>query len=53
MFNIKRELDLDVNIKLGLINLKFNFQGLLESRMDLDADVELGPVIYSLTWKSF
>jgi len=53
MFNIKPELGLDVNIKLGLANWQFNFQRPPDSRMDLDADVELGPVNCDLIWKSF
>jgi len=44
MFNIKLELGLDVNIKLGPINLQFNFQGPPESRLGLDIDIKLGPV---------
>jgi len=45
MFNVKLELTLDINIKLGPINLQFNFQKLPESRLGLDTDVELGQLI--------
>jgi len=38
-----------LNIKLGPINLQFNFQGPRESRLGLDATVELGLVNCSLT----
>jgi len=51
MSSIKPELGLDVNIKLGLTNLQFNFQGPPKSRMELDADVEFGPVNCDLIWK--
>jgi len=53
--NVKLELGLNINVKLESINLQFNFQGLPESRLGLglDVDVELGPVNYGLTWKSF
>jgi len=53
MFNVKLELGLDVNIKLGAINLKLNFQGSPKSRLGLDGNVELGPVNCALPWKSF
>jgi len=49
VFNVKLELGLDVNIKLGPINLQFNFQGPYESRLGLDAEVKLGTVNCSLT----
>ena len=53
MFNVKLELGLDVNIKLGPIILHLNFQGPPKSRLGLGADVELGPVNCALPWKSF
>jgi len=42
MFNIKLELGLDVNVKLDPINLQFDSQRPLESRLGLDADAKLG-----------
>jgi len=53
MFNVNLELGLDVDVKLGPVNLQFNFQGPPESRSGLDADVELGPFNCGLIWKSF
>ena len=53
MFNVKLKLSLDVNVKLGLTNLQFNFHGPLESILGFNADVELGPINCGLTWKSF
>jgi len=44
MFNVKLELGLYVNMKLGPINLQLNFQGPPKSRLGLDINVELGLV---------
>ena len=44
MFNVKVKLGLDVNVKLGLISMVFDFQGPPESRLGPNVDVELGPI---------
>ena len=42
MFDIKLELGLNVHLKMELINLQFDSQRPLESRLGLDADAKLG-----------